>query len=101
MNKIAISLYVIGVLAIIGGIVNGFVAYQIPLDGYQYLTEKDYTVLITWIAAGVISGIMMFGFAEIIKLLSEKKYLNEVQITLIRDLKDELKDIKKGMERGE
>lgn len=73
MNKIAIALRVIGVLAVFGGIINGVATYQTPLEGYTHLKEEDYSVLITWIAAGIISGIMMFGFAEIINLLDKIK----------------------------
>ena len=73
MNKIAIALNVIGVLAIIGGIIIGFATYSMPLEGYYTLTEEDYSVLFTWIGAGLISGIMMFGFAEIINLLDKIK----------------------------
>ncbi|OEH54005.1 hypothetical protein AQ616_09460 [Oceanobacillus sp. E9] len=73
MNKIATTLFVVGGLAILGGIVLGFISYETPLAGYDYLTEKNYTVLFTWIGAGIISGIMMFGFAEIIRLLQVQK----------------------------
>ena len=81
MNKIALALNIIGGLAILGGIIIGFATYSTPLEGYTYLTEEDYSVLFTWIGAGLISGIMMFGFAEIINLLDKikKGILNEVE----------------------
>ena len=81
MNKIALALNIIGGLAILGGIIIGFATYKIPLEGYTYLTEEDYGVLFTWIGAGLISGIMMFGFAEIINLLDKIKngILNEAE----------------------
>lgn len=77
MNKVAVALYVIGALAIIGGVFVGLGAYEVPMEGYYTLTEKNYTVLFTWIGAGVISGVMFFGFAEIINLLSKQVELIE------------------------
>lgn len=77
MNKVAVALYVIGALAIIGGVFMGLSTYEVPMEGYYTLTEKDYTVLFTWIGAGVISGVMFFGFAEIINLLTKQVELIE------------------------
>ncbi|MCM3739252.1 hypothetical protein M3210_03105 [Oceanobacillus luteolus] len=73
MNKVALALNVVGALAILGGIIVGFSSYQEPLPGYTYITEENYSVLFTWIGVGLISGIMMFGFAEIINLLDKIK----------------------------
>ncbi|MCT1575721.1 hypothetical protein M3E13_05455 [Oceanobacillus kimchii] len=73
MNKIAIVLFVVGGLAILGGIVIGFTAYETPQPGYEFITDKNYTILFAWIGGGLISGIMMFGFAEIIRLLDVQK----------------------------
>lgn len=80
MNKVAVALYVIGALAIIGGVFVGLSTYEVPLEGYYTLTEKNYSVLFTWIGAGVISGVMFFGFAEIINLLSKQVEIIEKKL---------------------
>jgi hypothetical protein len=55
----------------LGGVIIGISSYRIPVEGYEYITEESFQVLFGWIGAGVISGIMMFGFAEIVKLLDK------------------------------
>ena len=88
MNKIAISLYVIGAFAIIGGFIVGFETYEVPMEGYEFLTEKNYTILFTWIASGIISGTMFFGFAEIIKLLDQQVEQNRKIYEQIRKMQN-------------
>jgi hypothetical protein len=87
MNKIAVALKVIGVIALLGGVVGGFILYETPAEGYDYLTDKDYGVLFTWIAYGVISCFLFLGFGEIITLLqrsldeqeSQRKHLYMIE----------------------
>lgn len=83
MSKISKTLYVIGVLAIVGGIVIGFTSYDVVVGyeedvfgiGTDPVTEKNVSVLFTWIGAGLISGVMMFGFAEIVnQLVKQTEY---------------------------
>ncbi len=57
MNKIAIALNVVGALSILGGFAVGLSLYETPLPEYTYLTEKDYSVLIMWIAVGAVCGL--------------------------------------------
>lgn len=60
-----------GVAAILGGIVAGLAMYEISPGGYSYRAEYDYSILWSWIAAGVVSGILLLGFAEVINLLDK------------------------------
>jgi|SRR5690625_1022951 len=78
MNKIAKALFIIGWVAIASGIILAFTNYQ-TVVGYEEavsafadpepIVEESFIVFISYIIAGVIVGIMMFGFAEIVKLL--------------------------------
>jgi hypothetical protein len=76
MNKIAKALFIIGWVCIASGIILAFTNYQ-TVVGYEEsiildpepIVEKSFIVLISYVIGGVILGIMMFGFAEIVKLL--------------------------------
>nr|WP_217588714.1 hypothetical protein [Lentibacillus saliphilus] len=90
MNKVAIALNTVGALSIVGGFIVGLNLYKIPMDG-MYSSEENYAVLLTWIAAGFISGIIMFGFAEIVNLLDEKKHVAEEQTDILKGIHTYLK----------
>ncbi|WP_054859158.1 hypothetical protein [Gracilibacillus sp. JCM 18860] len=92
MNKIAIVIKVIGVLALIGGIIVGFNLYETPLEGYDYLTEKDYSVLFTWIAYGIIICFIFLGFGEIITLLQKSLNEQERQTKQLYDMHNAMDD---------
>ncbi|MCT1579063.1 hypothetical protein M3E13_16045 [Oceanobacillus kimchii] len=51
------------------------------------ITEESFTVFISYIIAGAIIGIMMFGFAEIINILDKKHKTQEETLTKLNDLK--------------
>lgn len=72
-NVVAKALTVIAVLTYIGGFISGWVlANKEVLVGTYYTyasTEFVFSIAITWWIAALISGTMMLGFAEIIKLL--------------------------------
>jgi hypothetical protein len=71
MNKIAMSLNVVGFACIAGGFIIGFSTYQTPLEGFTLLKEENYGILFAWIGSGLVSGIMMFGFAEVVNILHD------------------------------
>jgi phosphotransferase system glucose/maltose/N-acetylglucosamine-specific IIC component len=80
MNTIAVWLYITGVLAIIGGIILGFQNYEVVI-GYEEsilssidpepIIEKSWPVFWVYTLTGVVSGILLFGFAEIINILDD------------------------------
>ncbi|GGJ50826.1 hypothetical protein [Virgibacillus salexigens] len=81
MNKIAIALYVVGFIAIIGGVVLGVQGTETLVPKENVIGEIEYELENSWsqstfwayVIGGIISGIMMFGFGEIIRILDEKK----------------------------
>ncbi|WP_200416271.1 hypothetical protein [Virgibacillus salexigens] len=82
MNKIAESLYIIGGLCIIGGIILGVANYE-TVVGYQEsefgvldpepITETSWLNVLIYVMAGLISGVIMFGFGEIVRILDDKR----------------------------
>lgn len=71
-NTIGSIIHVLGILVIFVGVVVGLV---------QGITSSEYTLLFTlyWWISSLIAGMMLIGFAEIIKLLDQinkkmKKY---------------------------
>ena len=92
-NRMATALVWIGCLAILGGLIIGISEYDVQIEGYEYLSEKDYGILFTWIAYGVIAGIIFFAFAEVINLLHNILYMNEKSRDSIDEVKHELKQL--------
>jgi hypothetical protein len=71
-NIMASSLSAIGWFFIIGGIIAGFIAGAVTDTVSSFITNNDtfhWTVAITYWVSSFVSGILMLGFAEIIKLL--------------------------------
>lgn len=77
MNRIAAPLYVIGWLTIACGMYLGYfnmetMVPETDMFGDTTMVEgKSWTIFFMYLFAGLISGIVMFGFAEIIKLLDD------------------------------
>jgi hypothetical protein len=71
MNKVAQTIRVIGILALVGGFLIGFLTFEQPVPGYTHLTEADWSVFWTWSLYGAFACIIMFGFSEIINLLDK------------------------------
>lgn len=77
MNHIAAWLFGIGWITIIGGIVLGFsnMGTMVPetdMFGDTTMVEgQSWTIFFMYFFAGIISGLMMFGFAEIVNLLDK------------------------------
>ncbi|MDY7222097.1 hypothetical protein [Halalkalibacterium halodurans] len=72
MNDVAKALYVIGWLTIIGGLVLGFANREIEVEGLVYShTETSWAIFFIYFVGGIISGVIMFGFAEIVNLLDK------------------------------
>lgn len=75
---IAKALIVVGWLAILGGVILGFQNYEVVagveeniLGGLDEVTDKSFGRFFMYAIAGTISGLMMFGFAEILNLLDK------------------------------
>lgn len=66
-NVIASALYIVGILAILGGTISG--AYYGTNEEFYGLGDLQGIVGMSLFANGVIWGIVFFGFAEVIKLL--------------------------------
>ncbi|MDY7044019.1 MAG: hypothetical protein ACQEWU_05315 [Bacillota bacterium] len=96
MNKIAISLYVVGVFAIIAGVILGLQDSATVVTSENILGEIEYEETITWTIfwaytiGGIISGIMMFGFGEIIRILDEKKEMESKSYEELMNIKQYL-----------
>lgn len=79
MNKIAESLYVIGGLCIVGGIVLGVANYEVVIYqengiyGTESVTEASWVNLLIYVLAGLVAGVIMFGFGEVIRILDDKR----------------------------
>lgn len=78
MNTIARALFIIGWITIASGIILAFtnfqvvVGYEEPLTSFsepEPIVEESFTVFISYIVAGLVVGIMMLGFGEIVNLL--------------------------------
>lgn len=86
MNKIAKSLYVIGVLCIFGGIMLGFMNYESltlienTLGDLEQVSQVSWSTFLAYAGAGLVSGFMMFGFGEIIYLLDKGNRLKEEEL---------------------
>lgn len=72
-------LYVIGILTIIAGIVIGLIELEQPVPGYQYVTETHPELFFAWFITGLVTGMLLIGFSEIIRLLQEGVELLERQ----------------------
>lgn len=77
MNTIARLLFTIGWVCIVAGFVLGFTNYQtvIPevdaIGGIEYVEQESIATFAYYALIGIVAGIMMFGFAEIINLLDK------------------------------
>lgn len=83
MNKIALPLYIIGWITIVGGLFLGFsnmntMVPETDMFGDTTMVEGvSWTTFFIYFFAGLISGIMMFGFAEIVNLLDKSNRTQE------------------------
>lgn len=90
-----IALRIIGVLAIIGGFTVGVSLSEAEVEGYYTQTEHDWIAFFTWLAYGVIAGILFFAFAQILDHLETKNDYAEKQINILERLEKKL-DKKEG-----
>ena len=84
MNGIAVPLFAVGWLCVLGGLVLGFQNYEIAvgleetiIGTTEELTDKSFGRFFMYVMAGVISGLIMFGFAEILNLLQKGNTIRE------------------------
>ena len=99
MNRIAELLFIIGWLTIAGGIVLGIANYE-TVVGYESsefsiydgepITETSWENAAIYILAGLIWGIMIFGFAEIIRILDDKRNLAKQSLQELVNLNNKL-----------
>jgi len=74
-NPIARILLVVGILEIIAGFICGIVFSQVEVQGYiGKETEFNITVFFTWFISTLVSGLLIIGFSEVIRLLSSINY---------------------------
>lgn len=64
-NPIAVCLYTLGILIILGAFIAGIIAANENYYGFEM------SIALTWWASGIISGIFFIGIGEIINLLQK------------------------------
>lgn len=99
MNRIAEFLFIIGWLTIAGGIVLGIANYE-TVVGYETgefsiydeepITDTSWETAAIYILAGLIWGIMIFGFAEIIRILDDKRSLAKKSLNELVNINSKL-----------
>jgi len=73
-NIVATILTIIAWVTFIGGFIMGIVYGNVEIEGYYSdYTEFSFQVAFIYWAVSFISGMMLLGFAEIIKLLEDIK----------------------------
>ncbi|WP_164219413.1 hypothetical protein [Virgibacillus sp. YIM 98842] len=87
MNFIATLLYTIGWVCIASGIILGYFNHLPNVPGME---EASFVTFVTHVFVGVVSGILMFGFAEIVKLLDEQKRIQKEVLREISNMKQGL-----------
>ncbi len=80
-TPLSVALGVIGVLAIIGGIVQCITLWPSePFAGYQWLPTA-YVPALTWLVAGLVSGILFFAVAAVLVYLADiRDYLRAIHL---------------------
>lgn len=63
-NGVASAIRILAWITIIGGLILGFILGKDP-----YYDEFSFTLAVVYWAAGIVTGIILLGFAEIIRLL--------------------------------
>ena len=63
-NGVASAIRILALITIIGGLILGFILGKDP-----YYDEFSFTLAVVYWAAGIVTGIILLGFAEIIRLL--------------------------------
>lgn len=63
-NSVANAIHILAWVTIIGGLILGFLLGKDP-----YYDEFSFALAVVYWAAGIVTGIMLMGFAEIIRLL--------------------------------
>ena len=63
-NGVAIAIRILALITIIGGLILGFILGKDP-----YYDEFSFALAVVYWAAGIVTGIILLGFAEIIRLL--------------------------------
>lgn len=63
-NGVASAIRILALITIIGGLILGFILGKDP-----YYDEFSFALAVVYWAAGIVTGIILLGFAEIIRLL--------------------------------
>lgn len=92
MNEKAKVINLIGWINIVGGIIGSFMIGSIYpetiVSNYSSYVDKEYNwaLVVAGIIISIVSGVLLFGFAEIINLLQEKvnqsKQIEKLLITI-------------------
>lgn len=82
MNTFAKALKVIGTLTIIAGVAVGIMQgqHEVVYDKYFTKNEMNAVILVTYIVAGTVSGIVLMGLGEVINLLQKLNDNNQPKI---------------------
>ncbi|MFC0015707.1 MULTISPECIES: hypothetical protein [Allobacillus] len=96
-HPIVTALIVIAFLAITGGVFIGITEYEQTVVGEfgEVETTTSWIALITWVAYGIIVGILFFAMAEVIRLLHEKNVISERSQKILREVNRELQTLNK------
>lgn len=83
-NSIAKVIRIIGIIEIFAGLFLGlYFGKSTTMDEYldDYTTTINWSVAFIWIGAGVVSGMLLYGFSEVIELIHNinKKLGNDTE----------------------
>lgn len=71
LNPMAIILYVLGGITILSGFLLGLDAKD--TTKLLYSDDSDWTAFFIWFGPGIITGVILLGMGEIIRILDVKK----------------------------
>ena len=86
INKVAKAVRVVGWLVVVGGVILGFANWT----PYGIFDESSIFILITYATSGAVTGVMVFGFAEIITILDDSREYQREQLNKLRDINHKL-----------
>lgn len=95
LNKIAKTLFIIGWLCIISGTVLAFSNNEVTTFSSNLIpnTEKTWPLFLMYLLAGIITGILMFGFAEIINILDNKRGIEQETLGALNHIQGQIETI--------
>ncbi|KGP92728.1 hypothetical protein N780_13450 [Pontibacillus chungwhensis BH030062] len=71
-NVIAKLLLAIGIIQIVAGFICGIVFSQGEAEGaFDHETQFNFTIFFTWFLSTLVSGVLIIGFSEVVRLLHD------------------------------